>query len=497
MRFASPCILAALGALLLVLVPAPAAAHQRLLHTSPESGAVLHIAPSELRLAFNEALELAFSEVDLIGPEGVAVALGAARIAPDSAGVLVLPIRGELHAGQYTVRWQTAGRDGHPVRGEYAFAVAPDANGLAVGRSGEASGAVTAPGFSAPPDAHHPAAGSSGIVKRSTFGAESAGYVVVRWVTFVALLGVVGAPSFRLLVLGALRRRTASEDEALLAAAKRGAARVGLMMIALLVLATLGRLYAQSLAMHGAMAALSAGRIGVMLTHTVWGWGWLIQAGTTIMAGIGFTRAFRSEQGGWLIAGVAALVLAATPALSGHAAATSGSLLPVAIVVDWLHVLAAGGWLGSLLVLLAAGIPAAYGLGPARRGAAVRDLVRAFSPTALFFTGLLVLSGVVSIIIHSNSLTELLDSRYGLLLLAKLAVFLLAMAIGAYNLLRVQPALGDDSGTTSLRHSVRFELAFGAVVLLITALLVATALPGADAPRTGTGSAVEAVRAIR
>jgi copper transport protein len=184
----------------------------------------------------------------------------------------------------------------------------------------------------------------------------------------------------------------------------------------------------------------------------------LIQAGTTIMAGIGFTRAFRGKPGGWLIAGVAALLL---------------------------------------LILRAAGIPAAYGLGPARRGAAVRNLVRAFSPTALFFTGLPVLSGVASIIIHSNSLAELLDFRYGLLLLAKLPVFLLAMAIGACNLLRVQPALGGDTGTTRLRRSVRVELAVGAVVLLIPALLVGTALPGADAPRTSTGSAVEAILAVR
>jgi methionine-rich copper-binding protein CopC len=61
MRLGSPHILAGLGALLLVLVPAPAAAHQRLLHTSPESGAEVHTAPSELRLAFNEAVELAFT----------------------------------------------------------------------------------------------------------------------------------------------------------------------------------------------------------------------------------------------------------------------------------------------------------------------------------------------------------------------------------------------------------------------------------------------------
>lgn len=133
--------------------------------------------------------------------------------------------------------------------------------------------------------------------------------------------------------------------------------------------------------------------------------------------------------------------------------------------------------MGSLLVLLVAGIPAAIRMGPARRGTAVAALVRAFSPTALLFAGLLILTGILATVIHSSSLDALLASRYGTLLFIKPGVFLLVYGTGAYNYLRVLPALGDDTGTRRLRRSAGLELAVGTAVLLVTAVLVATARP--------------------
>jgi putative copper export protein/methionine-rich copper-binding protein CopC len=464
--------------ILAAALPLEAAAHQRLLRTEPARDAAVAEAPRELRLVFYEPVELALTRLELIGPDGASVALGEARLAPDSATVLIVPILGALRAGEHTVRWATASRDGHPVRGEYAFSIAAGATGLAPPPAagpigGEHGAAVTAPGQADPPAAHHPAAGAPG----AEFGAESAGYVAVRWATYLALLGVIGAVAFALLVLGYLRRRRHPDDVELIAASRRRAAAVGLGFVGLLALATVARLYAQSLAMHGADQVLDPERIGTLLRRTVWGWGWLAQAGAMLLAGLGFALARRGGGAGWALAGLAALALAVTPALSGHAAAMTGTLGTLAIAADSLHVLAAGGWLGSLLVLLVAGIPVAMRMGPARRGPAVASLVRAFSPTALLFAGLLILTGIFATVIHSSSLAALLGSRYGTLLLIKLAIFLLVFGTGAYNFLRVRPALGDETATRRLQRSAGFELAVGAAVLLVTSMLVATARP--------------------
>lgn len=124
-------LVAGLLALLAVLArPSTADAHGVLRGSDPRSGAHLTVAPRLLRLTFNEAIELAVARLELRGPDDHGVALSALRRG-DSAAVLVADVTGALRAGTYTVAWQIAGRDGHPVRGTFRFTVAPDATGLA------------------------------------------------------------------------------------------------------------------------------------------------------------------------------------------------------------------------------------------------------------------------------------------------------------------------------------------------------------------------------
>jgi putative copper export protein/methionine-rich copper-binding protein CopC len=475
----------ALVLLLAALLPLPAAAHQRLLGTEPARESVVSEAPRSLRLVFYEPVDLTFTRIELIGPTGESVRLGPMSTAPDSVSVLLVPIEGHLRAGAYSVRWATASRDGHPVRSEYGFSIAEGAAGLhaeAASPGGELAGGVTAPGQRHPPAEHHPAPGSPG----ATFQADSPGYVLVRWATYLALLGVIGAAAFSLLVLNAVGRRGGPDEHQLIPQARRRAALAGLAFTGLLVLALLARLYAQSLAMHGSEQALDGERVVTLLRQTLWGWGWILQAAGALLVGIGFLLARRGSSAGWGIAGLAAVLLAISPALSGHAATMTGVLGTLAVIADALHVLAAGGWLGTLLILLLAGLPAAYAMGPARRGPATAALVRAFSPVALMFAGLLILTGVFATVVHSSSLAALLSSRYGTLLFIKLGIFLLVFGTGAYNFLRVKPALGNDSGTVRLRRSAGVELALAAAILLVTSVLVATARPF-DETTTRTG----------
>jgi copper resistance protein C len=161
-----------------LLVPTLAWAHQRLLGTSPAEGSVATTAPRELRLRFNEPVQLSFTRLALSGPQGAPVALGTAQVPADSATVLVVPIAGPLQAGEYLVQWSTAGRDGHPVRGEYRFTIAEGAPGLAAPEPAPAGefGAVAAPGQPDPPPAHHAGAGGPGA-----FQADAPAYVAIRW----------------------------------------------------------------------------------------------------------------------------------------------------------------------------------------------------------------------------------------------------------------------------------------------------------------------------
>lgn len=440
--------------LLLALAPSAAHAHGALRDASPAASDTLREVPREIRLAFNQRVEVDLAEVSLWGPEGV-VALGPLAAVPGSdRGAVVAPIAGALGAGSYTVRWQIVSADGHPVRGEYSFTVAEDAAGLAPAAAAAAPAAQTAP----PPPPAEP-----------TLGVLSAPYVAVRWLTLLAILGLVGAVSFRWLVLRAAAGWAQEAEAPIEHAAARAAAGLGAASAALLLLAAMLRLLAQR-------AAVGADSIAPLLTGTLWGWGWSIQVGAALVALAGYALARAGRGAGWWIALLGALVAAATPSLSGHAAAAQGASR-LAISADAAHVLGAGGWLGTLLVLLLAGLPAARRLDPARRGAAVAALVNAFSPTALSFATLVVITGLFASWLHLGTLAALWESDYGRTLLAKLALLLVVFATGAYNWRRVRPALHSDAALPRFRRSATVELATGALVLLVTALLIATPPP--------------------
>jgi putative copper export protein len=254
------------------------------------------------------------------------------------------------------------------------------------------------------------------------------------------------------------------------------AAAIGLAAAILLVLTAVARLYAQSLAMHGPPAALDSEVVGTMVTMTLWGRAWLVQILGAVLALGGFIAVRRGRFGGWALVCAASILIAVSLALSGHAPAAQ-RWSSAAVVADTLHVIGAAGWLGSLLFVVVAGIGAAMRLASEQRGLAVADLVNAFSPTALVFAGLAGMTGVFAAWVHVQRLDALWTTPYGRLLLVKLAVLSVVAGTGAYNWRRVRPALGDELGARRVRRSATVEIAVAAVVLAITAVLVATSTP--------------------
>lgn len=331
----------------------------------------------------------------------------------------------------------------------------------------------TAPGQQPPPAEHHEEGGASYTAE---FSAESPLYAAVRWLTFMGLLGVIGAVAFRLVVLWLLCRKRDPVGRAIVRPAAVRAARFGLGAVAVLAIALVLRLYAQSYALHGGGQPLDSQLVGTLLSRTTWGWGWLLQAAGTLVALAGFLMAEKDGRLGWALASLGAISLAFTPGLSGHAVATA-DLASLAVLADALHVLGAGGWLGSLLLVVIVGIPVALRRRHGDRGQAVAELISAFSPTALFFTGTVVATGVFAAWLQLGTVSALWESAYGRTLLLKLALVSVVFGTGAYNWLRVKPILGSEVAAGRLRRSAALELAVGVAVLAVTAVLVATATP--------------------
>lgn len=446
-------------ALVFVGSAVPAVAHQKLERSAPADGAQVSGLLREIRLTFSEAPELSFTRIRLLNASNQEILLSPVRLVSDTANQVVADVMSPLPSGSYTVEWQAAGRDGHPVRGRFSFSI------LAPARSADTAGPA--------PASHHP---EDVVGSNPRFDAESPFFVIIRAFTYLALLATIGAVVFHRFVLGKMRRAGGIVSTALIADASRRAAQVGLAAAILLLIMAAVRLYAQSYAMHGADESLNVSFIGSMLARTVWGWGWLIQALGAVTLAAGFHAARKGSTGGWTLAAIGAITAAVSPALSGHAAAVP-RFASLAIVSDTIHVLGASGWLGTLLVLVVAGIPASMRLAPEDRHAGVAGLVNAFSPVALTFAGLGALTGLMAAWIHLDVIPDLWRSSYGRVLLLKAALLSGVALTGAYNWRYVRPRLGDEIGSRRIHRSARVELAIAGLVILITSVLVATPPP--------------------
>jgi copper transport protein len=166
--------------------------------------------------------------------------------------------------------------------------------------------------------------------------------------------------------------------------------------------------------------------------------------------------------------------------MAGH----TGDHAPTGLLIctDTLHVLCMSAWLGGLVMML-------FGLAVTARRLPGRDgtrfmavVVGRFSILARYAVLLLLLTGITQSVALVGSVGALVDTDYGLLVLAKVVLLALLIALGAFNQrwalprLRLLAAGGEKPGTAAaiLRRSVALEVAFALVVIGVTSVLVAT-----------------------
>ena len=108
-------------ALVLILASAAiATAHLRVQKSMPEADAILAASPDHVQVWFSQEPDPAISRLTLEGADGE-IAIGETAILDDRSLRAMLP--SSLAAGDYTVKWRTAGDDGHTQRGDFAFTV--------------------------------------------------------------------------------------------------------------------------------------------------------------------------------------------------------------------------------------------------------------------------------------------------------------------------------------------------------------------------------------
>ena len=299
--------------------------------------------------------------------------------------------------------------------------------------------------------------------------------LLARWLHLASSVLLVGGAAM-LLLAGPSDRPTALRWE-------RRIVRAGRLLVLIALLTAVIAVAGQTAVLEGrAGAALDGAAIVRMLLQTQAGAVWLVRGGLLLLLGAFLSvRMNLSDRGDWRAArgesallGLGSLGFAAA---AGHAAAVEPDTA-VAIVIDVAHLLAAGVWVGGLpaLALLLA-------LSSQERGADARPYAvlaaRRFSAAALALVIVLLLSGLWNTWAQVGTVSGLLGTLHGRLLLAKLAVFAVMLTLAAGNR-RLVPALGEEAvriGRPAMRRLSRFvaaEAGLAALVLGLVAVMSVT-----------------------
>jgi copper transport protein len=495
-RLKAKLVVAVVAALLgAASLPAAALAHADLLGSNPKAGQVLDRSPSRFLLRFDEAIDIQLVQLEVRDGAGRPVERGE-PFHPDGRDEHIAVRLERGLEGTLIASYRVISEDGHPVAKRTVFRVRAPKEEME--RAAPAPGAEPAAPSMGDDAGEHGDLGAGGIT--------DAGFAVARGIGYLAMALAIGGVVFLLAAWMpglAQAAGAGAEWRAVSTAFVRLVKRIVVGAVVLGLAATAGAIVFEAATATGTSfwSALDSNSIdAVSDTRVVQVWTarllvWILfgvvavailrsrRAPVLRRAALGavgtapppaLTRAQLLLLGGLMVA------LAFTAPMAGHVQEHS----PTALLVcgDTLHVLCMCTWLGGLAMLLLALPAAARRLQPPDRTRLWAAVGSRFSRYALIAVAVLLLTGIVQSVALVGSVDALVETAYGRLVLAKIALFLALIAFGAFNQRRLLPQLralaeaGDEPGRAAalLRRSVAFEVSLVLVVLGVTSVLVAT-----------------------
>lgn len=401
----------------------PASAHAALKETDPANGALLEAAPSEIRFAFTEPPDLSLTTIGVVDRSGAPIPTGPVQPVPSAEREIRVGLD-DVPDGVYTVTWRTVSNvDGHVTSGAFTFGVG-----------------VT-PGEVVPTPQGNEAESS----------APSALAVAGRWGLYVGVALLFGGAITGLLVFG-----PRSLARPWLLASAWALAGVGVVAMTLGERADVG-------VPLGTLLRSDSGGAFVRLAIAI-----------GLMGFSAMLAAFRPGRITLLLLAVSAGAVFVVRAEGGHAGPST-----VGVLLQGAHLAAVGAWIGGLAWLIAS----------LRRGTDA-GRVRAYSNLAGTGLAVLVLTGILRASDELGGPTWWLhafDTDYGTALVAKLAIVVPLVGLGALNRFRNVRRIGE-LGSRPLLRTVSGELVLAAGVFAMTGLLTGIPPQGVRTEPTPQGS---------
>ncbi len=408
-----------------------ALAHATLLETTPGNDAMLERAPEEVLLRFDEGVDTFEGSVRVLDRDGERVDRG--RVVRREGGAVIAAAVDAGGTGTHTVVWRVVGSDGHDRSGSFIFHVGSRTGAAPIDMGSQRSVDVLA--------------------------------VIARWLALLGSLTTVG---------GALVASAVSSSGAVRARLRTAVAIAATTAAA----AVVALLFTQAAAASGRSLADALGVTWDLTVGTRTGVLTLLRLGALAAAAALAVLAPAWRRAPWAPAVAGAVALVATSA-TGHA--WTAERRSLAVGADVVHLGAAAMWVGGLVAVAAVW----------RHTADQEGVMKRFSAAAVIAAAAVLVTGAISGFEQVGSLTALLDTAYGRLLLVKLAGFAGLVWLGWENRRVYLPRFADTA--SSLIRNVRLEIGIATVVVAVTAVVVGQAPAKAtySRPYEGTTSVAD------
>ena len=416
MRRRIAAITTGLLALITFATPGIASAHAVLDSSNPAASTVISQSPAEIKLDFNEHIEGKLLSIRLFDAKQKEIEISRAELLDLDASVVTAAIP-DLADGVYVVVWRVVSADGHPVSGAFPFEVGDQSSGTGQDLLTKILNSIDS---------------------QSPLGNPLAAGRFISFMSLVLLLGTV------VFAWGSSLQRTEKA---------RQIVRLSILGIAFGSVAVLllqgpyasGRSW-NAIFDSALISDVAATRLGLAV---------LVRLVFVVLWGVLTLADHRSDARWWKnLAILGSVGTIATFALSGHPSA--GTLAPLFVVIDAIHLGAVATWVGGLIAL------------SVLRKEETCDASR-FSRIATWTMPIAVITGVVQGLHLLGGISTITDSSYGKFLILKTFLVLAVIALGA----KARALLSND-GENEFGKTIRLEAALMVVVLAVTSLLVGT-----------------------